>query len=260
MRALVPVLIVANGLALAWWQGWLDPWVGVERQPQRLERQVRPETMQISARPGRSGALSGPGASAPVPAPAAPAAAPASVAPEPVAPQPVVVPKEALPASVPASPAQAAAPAAPSTCLLVPARDEAQATAIERQLGSAGVSFERTQKGATQGFVVYEPAQASSAATQRRVEQLQSGGIRDVYVLPGGPYRLAISLGYFRSEAMARQLLAQLAAKGFTGAQIGEVKSDAGPIVLRASGKAAAIAKALAAASAAPGEALRPCD
>jgi hypothetical protein len=246
MRALVPVLIVANGLALAWWQGWLDPWVGVERQPQRLERQVRPETMQIIARPGRSGAPSEPGSSAVAPAPAAPTAP--------------AVATEAQPASAPAAPVPAVTAAAPSVCLLVPARDAAQAETIEQQLAAGGVSFERTQKGATQGFVVYEPARASSAETQRRVEQLQSGGIRDVYVLQGGPYRLAISLGYFRSEATARVLLAQLAAKGFSGAQIGEVKAESGPIVFRASGKAAAIAKALAAASATPGEALSPCD
>lgn len=253
MRALVPVLIVANGLALAWWQGWLDPWVGVERQPQRLERQVRPETMQIITRPGRPG---GPGGAAQAPAPAAAGAAVA--APEPVAAEPLA-PRETLPAAVPAAPPPAVA-AAPSTCLLVPVRDEAQAGAIERQLAAAGVGFERTQKGATQGFVVYEPARASPAETQRRVAQLQSGGVSDVYVLQGGPYRLAISLGYFRSEATARQLLAQLAAKGFTGAQIGAVQAESGPIVLRATGKEAAIAAALAAASATPGEALRPCD
>lgn len=248
MRALVPVLIVANGLALAGWQGWLDPWVGVERQPQRLERQVRPESMQIMARPGRSGVPSAPGGSAVASAPAAP-----------TAPEPVVA-SEAQPASAPAAPAPAVAAAAPSICLLVPARDAAQADTIEKQLAADGVSFERTQKGPTQGFVVYEPARASSAETQSRVEQLQSGGIRDVYVLQGGPYRLAISLGYFRAESTARQLLAQLAAKGFTGARIGEVKAESGPIVFRASGKEAAIAKALAAASATPGEALRPCD
>ena len=255
MRALVPVLIVANGLALAWWQGWLDPLLGVERQPQRLERQVRPETMQIITRLGLPGAPSGPGGAAQAPPPAAAGAAVA--APEPVAAEPLA-PRETLPAAAPAGPTVAAA--APSTCLLVPVRDEAQASAIERQLAAAGVSFERTRRGATQGFVVYEPARASAAETQRRVAQLQSGGIRDVYVLQGGPYRLAISLGYFRSEATARQLLAQLAAKGFTGAQIGAVQSESGTIVLRATGKAAAIAAALAAASATPGEALRPCD
>ncbi len=232
MRALVPVLIVANGLALAWGQGWLGPWVGAERQPERIARQVHPETMQILARPGGPGATSATGG--------------AVLAAEPTAPV----------ASEPA-----AAPAAsPPACLLVPARDDAQAEAIGRQLSAAGVSFERAPAGATQGFVVYEPARASSAETQSRVEQLQRGGVRDVYVLQGGPYRLGISLGYFRTEATARQLLAQLAAKGFTGARIGEVKAEPEPIVLRAKGQAAVIAKALAAAAASPEEALRRCE
>ncbi len=252
MRALVPLLIVANGLALAWWQGWIDPWAGSERQPERLERQIKPETMQILPRergpgtPGRGGAALG-GAALGVAAPAerAPAAA-----------------EEVQSASAPVIPAAPASNPVETviSCVLVPASDEVQAEGLGRRLAAAGVSFERVPTGATQGFVVYEPARATDAETRSRVEELQRGGVRDIYVLQGGPYRLGISLGYFRSEATARQLLAQLAAKGFTGAQIGEVKSEPGPLLLRASGPAAAIGDALSGLPATPGQGVRPCD
>ena len=51
LRALVLALLLANAGYFAWTQGWLDDIVGVradsEREPERLARQVRPETVQI---------------------------------------------------------------------------------------------------------------------------------------------------------------------------------------------------------------------
>jgi hypothetical protein len=51
MRALVALLLLANLLFLAWSQGWLDEVAGVraggDREPERLERQVRPDTVRI---------------------------------------------------------------------------------------------------------------------------------------------------------------------------------------------------------------------
>ena len=51
LRALVVVLLLANLAFHAWTQGWLDPVVGAralgDREPERLARQVRPETVRI---------------------------------------------------------------------------------------------------------------------------------------------------------------------------------------------------------------------
>lgn len=51
LRALVVALLVANLAFFAWTQGWLDAVVGVksigDREPERLLRQVRPETIVI---------------------------------------------------------------------------------------------------------------------------------------------------------------------------------------------------------------------
>lgn len=49
MRALIVVLVLANGLALAWWQGWLDRWIAVGRTPERLAAQVAPERLKVVA-------------------------------------------------------------------------------------------------------------------------------------------------------------------------------------------------------------------
>ena len=51
LRALVALLLVANLAFFAWTQGWLDSVVGVrsigDREPERMQRQVRPELIRI---------------------------------------------------------------------------------------------------------------------------------------------------------------------------------------------------------------------
>lgn len=50
-RALIALLLLANLVFFAWTQGWLDAVVGVrsigDREPERLQRQVRPELIRI---------------------------------------------------------------------------------------------------------------------------------------------------------------------------------------------------------------------
>jgi hypothetical protein len=51
MRLLVALLLLANLVFLAWSQGWLDELSGIpadgDREPERLARQVRPETVRV---------------------------------------------------------------------------------------------------------------------------------------------------------------------------------------------------------------------
>jgi hypothetical protein len=51
LRALVAVLLLANALLFAWSQGWLDGVAGVkphgDREPGRLARQVKPESVRV---------------------------------------------------------------------------------------------------------------------------------------------------------------------------------------------------------------------
>jgi len=61
LRALVVVLLLANAGFLAWSQGWLDAYVSVralgEREPERLQRQLRPETLRLLPASAASAAL-----------------------------------------------------------------------------------------------------------------------------------------------------------------------------------------------------------
>ena len=56
LRALVIVLLIANGVFFGWSRGWLDGIAGVrangDREPERLNRQVHPERVMLLAPPG----------------------------------------------------------------------------------------------------------------------------------------------------------------------------------------------------------------
>jgi len=79
LRAMVLLLLVANGGFHAWTRGWLDGVVGVSphagREPERLSRQVRPELVRILP-PGSLLEVSKPAEPQPAPAPAAASIAP----------------------------------------------------------------------------------------------------------------------------------------------------------------------------------------
>lgn len=89
LRRVVVLLLLANLLFLAWSQGWLAGLTGwrphAEREPERLARQVRPETIVVlppaASAPGRANAAAAPVASndAPVCLEAGPFATGASV-------------------------------------------------------------------------------------------------------------------------------------------------------------------------------------
>lgn len=47
MKALAWLLALANLLALAWWQGWLERWMPSGREPARVAGQVAPERLRV---------------------------------------------------------------------------------------------------------------------------------------------------------------------------------------------------------------------
>ena len=68
LRALIVLLLLANALFFAWTQGWLDAVVGVrsigDREPERMQRQVRPELIRILPPDAASNAASAASAAA----------------------------------------------------------------------------------------------------------------------------------------------------------------------------------------------------
>jgi hypothetical protein len=51
LRAVVLVLVLANAVFFAWSSGWFDGIAGLssrgEREPERLQRQVRPDAVRV---------------------------------------------------------------------------------------------------------------------------------------------------------------------------------------------------------------------
>ena len=84
LRTLVLALVLANAGYCAWTEGWLDTFIGTranaEREPERLTRQVQPESVQILPSPQAT-----PGAAPATTAALSPAPAAASAATEPLA-------------------------------------------------------------------------------------------------------------------------------------------------------------------------------
>jgi hypothetical protein len=70
-------------------------------------------------------------------------------------------------------------------------------------------------------YWVFIPPAANRSAAERRVEELKALGIKDLLLVDGGPQRLAISLGVFRTEDAAQARLAALEAQGVKTARIG---------------------------------------
>jgi hypothetical protein len=84
------------------------------------------------------------------------------------------------------------------------------------------------------GYWVYIPPLKNKAAINRKIAELKAAGIDEYFVLKEGrKWHNAISLGVFKSEDSARQLLAAVRKKGLHSAKVGERKGKLKYIVFR---------------------------
>ena len=113
--------------------------------------------------------------------------------------------------------------ALPDVCLeWGPFSDGERARALA-ELEPSGLGRLLTQKRVenTTAFWVFLPRSSNKAAIDRRVEELKAAGVKDVAVVDTGAQRYTISLGVFRTEEVARALVADLARQGISDAQAG---------------------------------------
>lgn len=224
MRGLLALLIVANLLAFAVFQGWLSPWFHAEREPQRLVEQRSPERLRVvplqrlRPAPGSSPAPSAPSA------PASPAASQPSPAPAP-GPAPGTV---AAASSVALVPGAAAAPPA-EVCVAFVTSDEQRGTRLREALEAGGARVVATRFEQPSAYLVYAPPAPTRADAQLRLAELRAAGQDDVFVIQDGSLRFAISVGLFRSEEVARALVMRLRERGQTDLRI----KDHGPVTSR---------------------------
>ncbi len=242
LRLLVVVLALANAVFLAWSLGWLDDLTGVrargEREPERLARQVRPESIRILP-PGSVRAAAPAPASVPAPPSPAPAATPAQPAPAATTtPLPVTAEAAPLPACLEAGPF--------STAQIGPAQ-----ALLQINLPSGSWAQVKTDRPSL--WVVYMGKFNDADTMAKRQDELRR--LKVEYDELRAPNELApgLSLGRFEVRGNANSLLDQLTKRGVRNARVVESTLAASSHMLRIEKPNAAVMAQLAAL---PGDAL----
>ena len=217
-RALFLLLLLANLLLFAAGRGYFGSGPGGE--PERLANQLNAQKI-IIIRDGSPSAESG----------AAPQATGAAQA------QPVVEPKPAVEA-----------------CRRFAPLPRDRAGRIAEMARSKEDKIRTVQKSLEEAnsWWVYLPPQPSRQEVSSRVEELRAAGVKDFFVVQQeGPNHYALSLGLFKSESMAKDLLNRLRVKGISGARVaarGNVATKVSLEVRGAEAEVAALAGQVAAA------------
>jgi SPOR domain len=233
LRWFVAAALLANLGYAAWSRGALAVigWApATERDPGRLEQQVRPTALRVLTAEAAAAATAGLAAVGPPP----PAAAITSVTPA------ASAPAAAASAAPPASAAQASVSDAggrPLVCLEVGPLDNNSAAveSVERTL--AGVLPDRlwardVRPGGAQYAVFVGPINSREAARQRREELVKLKMSFEAIELPGGEQG-GYSLGRHGSEAAAQAALDGFRERGLRNARVMLVREPGPRVWLR---------------------------
>ena len=218
---LVILLLAANAAWFAWSQGWLRG-VGMgpaqTREPERLERQVRPETLQV--RPLQEDA-SGTPASTPARAPAAASADSATGSPA----ADTAAPAEATASAAGASATQAAAAPSGGACLQAGVFDDKQVAELRKALAKLPEGSWRLDEVQLPGrWMVYVGKLADASAVAAKRAELRALGVDTDR--PGAGLEPGLSLGRFANEDAADRALADLGRKGVRTARVVQERRD----------------------------------
>ncbi|MFT3778620.1 MAG: SPOR domain-containing protein [Ottowia sp.] len=236
---LVVLLLAANLVWAAWSQGWLRS-VGLgpaqQAEPERLERQVRPESLRIQPLPDAGAA----------PAPVARA--------EPAAPRRAPEPTS----SAPEAPAPAASAA--GTCLQAGVFDDKQIEPVRRAAAELPAGSWRIDQVSLPGrWMVYVGKLADAEAVRAKRAELRELGVDTDR--PGAALEPGLSLGRFANEESADRALADLARKGVRSARVVQERRDTPAYLLRLPAADAALRQQAAGLRGAlAGKELRPCE
>ncbi|MFN9476130.1 SPOR domain-containing protein [Acidovorax sp.] len=196
LRLLILILLLANGGYYAWSHGHLRDWgfaPAQEGEPQRMNQQLRPETLQIlRARPTNP------------------------------TPQPPVA--EATP------PVVAAATA--TECLQAGVLDERQAETVRTAaagLPQGSWTMESTPVSAR--WMVYMGRFEDQETLDKKRTELRARKVD--FDRPGGTWELGLSLGRFATEEAAKRELANLGEKGVRTARVIQERAETPGFTLR---------------------------
>lgn len=221
LRAVVILLLIANGALWAWRHGLLgnpgeDGVADAAREPQRLGQQVEPQRLRLLNPPGSAAANLATAAQA-----TAPDVPPLAAATE--GPGPATAPEPPPP------------PAEPRRCWQLAALAPAQAEAVRRSADAeTGLRGRSTEIAASlpERWIVYLGKFPSAEALQRRRAELRQAGIeqREVNVptlVPG------LALGTYSSEEAARKALLEAQRQGVRDARVVQERPETRVVTLR---------------------------
>ena len=113
-------------------------------------------------------------------------------------------------------------PPPPSLCFDVGPLTAAESDVLRANLVKADPTLKlellQLDDGATYMAAIGPSATLRDA--QRRETEARNLGVRETYIVQDGPTRLAVSLGIFRSEELAQNLVKSLADRGLVGLQV----------------------------------------
>jgi len=220
LKTLVAALLVANLGFYAWSRGWIDGGAAArgDREPERLARQVRPESIRILPPAGvdlKSRSIAVPSVRAAASAPPAPSAAPAS-----------------------APAASATASGEPMACLqsgpFTPAEVPRVEAALQAALPSHAGSWTQVKIEAPGIWLIYMGKFAHRDALKNKLEEL--GRFRGLVVeeVRNAPeLEPGLALGRHDSRAGAEAALARLVDRGLRTARVVALSPPATVVTLR---------------------------
>ena len=233
MKALLALLVIGNLLLYGWFQGWMSPYGGDGREPQRMARQVMPERIRIvqgqapadgaaAQRPGIEGRESASVEPADATGSAASGAQPGSVLP--------------MPPEAPAGSALQAALTQPAWvaagCTELGPLTEIQALAAQTALAGQAIHATMILPSGTETWWVYVWPPAGEA--QARLEGIRARKIADeVVLMREGGLRGAIVMGRFKEVGNAVALQRKLILAGETDVRLAARGGPPSTTVLR---------------------------
>lgn len=188
-------LLIINALLFALSQGYVANPIDEPHQPQRLAQQLVPENLKL---------ISAEVATAPILKPEAAASVP-------------IITTEAASSAVAAKPE-------PIACLEWGAFGFSDLSKTDEKLKPLAFGNRQSRMNAldTSTTMVFIPPLGSKEAADKKALELTHLGVHDFFVIQDqSALRWGISLGVFKSEESAKQLLANLVSKGVHSARLG---------------------------------------
>ena len=235
LRWVIALLLLANTGYFLWTQGHLAPLglaPAVEREPERLQGQIRPEVQRLLNAPRDAPPALAP-AQPPLSKPDAPSdeASPISTpAPEPPAPAPEPEPAAEAP---PPQPLAATEPA--RACWQAGVFTEAQAERLRAALPEQGLpasGWQLVESRSNGRWIVYMGRYDNAEQLERKKAELRELKV-DFRAITAPGLAPGLALGTFSSEATAQQALQQVVRDGVRTARVAQERAESLNFTLR---------------------------